>query len=119
MPRRSGSAGRKAYAAVAMTLWMRCGDKEYQAGENVAKALTDAGFLLPGEKGRRPDATTIKNWRSKCTGHHGGSPIGKAYDRLLARLETAGMVNEETANRMLDGLVSFVRARIYLSPPLK
>jgi hypothetical protein len=101
----------KAYAAVAMSLRMRCGDKEQQAGEKVAKVLSDAGFRLPGERGRRPNATTIKNWRSKCTGHHGGSPIGKAYDRLLARLETAGMVNEQTANRMLDGLVSFVRER--------
>jgi hypothetical protein len=107
----------KAYAAVAMSLWMRCGDKERRAGEKVAKALAQAGFRLPGKRGRRPDATTVKNWRAKCIGHHGGSRIGRAYERLLAWIETVGMVNEETANRMLDGLVSFVRERNLLKSP--
>lgn len=80
----------KAYAAAAMELYIRSGQRWRDAAWHVARCLTNAGFRLPGRDRKVPTANTLKNWRTALRGRRFDALANNSFATTVALPERTG-----------------------------
>lgn len=74
----------RAYASVAMDLFMRAGFDQNKAAAEVARSLRSYGFKREGRGDKEITGTTVKNWREKTQGQPPEDFDAARYRNVLA-----------------------------------
>jgi hypothetical protein len=97
----------KAWAALAMTMVMENRVPKSKAAKMVAERMARSGYKLGG--GKPPTPRAVASWRERCIRHHGGTAIGRAYDRMNEMAQAAGKRDVDAAMRLADAAGGGVR----------